>query len=407
MTSDGRDDSLAWASALIVDDQPANVALLERLLRRMGVDRVTGTTDPRETLESYRSSNPDVILLDLHMPHIDGLALLGVLRQEIPADAFVPVVVLTADATDSARTEALDAGATDFLTKPFDHTEVVLRVRNLLRTRQLHTALSRHNADLRSELQTRAAFERRLAEERAERVRRVRQVIDSGSMTMLFQPVVRLDTGATVGVEALARFIATPQRPPDQWFAEAALVGLGVDLEIAAINTALRHLSALPVDEYMALNVSPATISDPQLIQAIGPHAPRVVLELTEHEAFDHYDALLASLDELRRDGVRLAVDDAGSGYAGLRHILRVRPDIIKLDLSLTRGIHTDPARRALAGALVSFGRETRASIVAEGIELPEELQTLRELQVGYGQGFHLGRPGPLARPRGPSIAVA
>ena len=224
---------------------------------------------------------------------------------------------------------------------------------------------------------------------------------------MLFQPVIHLETGTTVGVEALARFIATPQRPPDEWFAEAALVGLGVDLEIAAINAALRHFSALPVDAYMALNVSPTTIGDPRLIESIRPYAERVVLELTEHEAFDRYDILLASINELRRTGVRLAVDDAGSGYAGLRHILRVRPDIIKLDLSLTRGIHADPARRALAGALVSFGRETHASIVAEGIELSEELQTLRELQVGYGQGFHLGRPGPLARPQGHSIAVA
>ncbi len=373
----------------------------------MGVDRTIGITDPRQALEHYRAMGPDLVLLDLHMPHIGGLDLMEALDREIPSDSFVPILVLTADATDRAKQDALGAGATDFLTKPFDHTEVVLRVRNLLRTRFLHVALQSRNANLQLELQRRKQFEIRLAEEREKRLRRIQGLLESGSFTMVFQPVIRLSDGAQVGAEALARFPASPQRPPDEWFAEAALVGLGPELEIAAVKAALAQMSEIPPDTYMAVNVSPSTVGDARLKAAILPHAERVVLELTEHEAVEGYDALLIALNELRECGVRLAVDDAGAGYAGLRHILRVDPDIIKLDIALVHDIDTDPARRALAASLVAFGKETGASIVAEGIERRAEAETVRSLQVGFGQGFHFGRPSQMGGTCGLTRGVA
>ena len=125
----------------------------------------------------------------------------------------------------------------------------------------------------------------------------------------------------------------------------------------------------------------------------------RIVLELTEHTRIDDYPALLEALDELRQHGVRIAVDDAGAGYAGLQQILGLRPDIIKLDVDLTRGIDTDPVRRALAACLVRFGEDTNSVIVAEGIETAAELETLRQLGVPWGQGYLLARPGPLPLP--------
>jgi EAL domain-containing protein (putative c-di-GMP-specific phosphodiesterase class I) len=124
--------------------------------------------------------------------------------------------------------------------------------------------------------------------------------------------------------------------------------------------------------------------------------ARRVVLELTEHDAVTEYDELGTALDRLRDLGIRVAIDDAGSGYSSLQHILRLRPDIIKLDIALTRGIDADPARRALAEALVSFGREIGALITAEGIETAEQLDTLRRIGARYGQGYHLARPAAL-----------
>jgi signal transduction histidine kinase len=138
----------ADAKILIVDDEPANVLLLERLLQQAGYRRLTSTTDARTVLELYRGGQPDLVLLDLMMPHLDGFAVLAQLRAEIPETAYVPVLVLTADVTLEARRKALAAGAHDFLTKPFEAFEVLLRIGNLLATRRLYLALEEHNRTL-------------------------------------------------------------------------------------------------------------------------------------------------------------------------------------------------------------------------------------------------------------------
>jgi len=201
-------------------------------------------------------------------------------------------------------------------------------------------------------------------------------------------------------VEALARFSCEPRRAPDQWFAEAAQVGLGIELELAAIDSALGRLPELPADAFLSVNVSPQTAETPDLGELLqGEPCQRVVLELTEHVKVENYDTLVTAIERLREQGVRLAIDDAGAGFAGLAHILRLRPDIIKLDITLTRGVDRDPIRRALALSLASFARELNATITAEGIESPAELDTLTALGVGWGQGYYLARPGDLPLP--------
>lgn len=393
---DERADRLAAASVLIVDDEAANVSLLERLLRASGAERVHTVTDPRQAATRCLEIAADIVLLDLHMPDHDGFDVMAELGERLPADAFVPVLVLTGDATTSTRDRALQAGAKDFLTKPFDLTEVLLRVHNLLETRSLYVDVQDHNQSLRADLARHAEEERRRAQERQRREARVEKVISNGAMSMVFQPVADLGSGQVVGMEALARFRAEPQRPPDQWFDEAASVGRGVELELLAVDRALDQLAELPEEAFLALNVSPAAVSSTELTPILeGVGDDRLVLELTEHHRVDDYEQLLDALAPLRGAGVRLAVDDAGSGYAGLRHILRLRPDILKLDLTLIRGIDTDPARRALTTAMVTFAAEIDATIVAEGIESDAELDTLRSIGIPWGQGFRLARPGP------------
>ncbi len=226
---------------------------------------------------------------------------------------------------------------------------------------------------------------------------RVRQLLQSDQMTMVFQPIVRLSDGVVLGFEALARIHAAPHRPPDAWFAEALEAGLGAELEMAAISAGLNALDRVPGSAYLSLNVSAATACAAQVPQALtAVDTSRVVLEITEHATVVNYEDLAANLAPLRKRGVRLAVDDAGSGVAGFDHILKLAPEIIKLDIGLTRSIDTSPTRRAMATALVSFGAATGAVIVAEGVETVAELDTLRRLGVGYGQGYLLGRPGPL-----------
>lgn len=227
---------------------------------------------------------------------------------------------------------------------------------------------------------------------------RIARLLRERSLSMVFQPVRDLRDGRLVGVEALARFGVLGADAPDRWFLEAAEVGLGVDLELAALQAALAELPRIPAGAFLSVNVSPDALCSPGLPAVVATADPRrLVLELTEHAPVRDYDRLSAALGELRAQGIRFAVDDAGAGYASLAHILRLAPDLIKLDLLLTRGIDTDPVRRALAVALRDFAEGIGATIVAEGIETAAELGVLTELGIPLGQGFRLGRPGPVA----------
>lgn len=227
-----------------------------------------------------------------------------------------------------------------------------------------------------------------------EKVARVTAVLELGQPHVVYQPIYRSSERRIVGVECLSRFKLEPQRTPDVWFAEAREIGLGVRLELNAILSALDGLRGIPGDFYVALNVSPQTIISGGIdgyIDDLDPH--RVVLEITEHSLVDDYGLLNNRLTALREAGVRVAVDDAGAGYASMRHVLAIHPDIIKLDLSLTRDIDTDSPRRALAAALIEFARQTQSHVVAEGVETASELAALQALGVDDVQGYHLARP--------------
>jgi EAL domain-containing protein (putative c-di-GMP-specific phosphodiesterase class I) len=229
-------------------------------------------------------------------------------------------------------------------------------------------------------------------------VQRIRQMLEAKTVPMAFQPIFDLHRGRVVGVEALARFPSKHLPTPDRWFTEAGEVGLGTDLEILAVRSALASIQALPPGTYLAVNVSPQTLASHRLRRTFdGMRLDRLVLEVTEHAPVDDYPRVIKAFDRLRERGARLAVDDVGAGFASLRHILRLAPDIIKLDIALTRDIDSDPVRRAMTSSLISFARETRACITAEGIETNAELGTLQGLGVSYGQGFCLARPASLA----------
>lgn len=233
-----------------------------------------------------------------------------------------------------------------------------------------------------------------MARERETVAARVRRALAQGQPSMVYQPIFGLEDGGIEGVECLARFDMEPQRPPNEWFEDAAAVGLGVELESAAFSRAFAELGTLPGDFTIAINCSPQAVIGGRLAAALHAEtAHRVVLEITEHSYVENYAALRQALIPLRAVGVRIAIDDTGAGYASMRHILTIDPDIIKLDTSLTRNIHRDRRRRAFAGAMLEFARHTGSTIVAEGVESAEELDTLRELGIKEAQGFHLARP--------------
>jgi EAL domain-containing protein (putative c-di-GMP-specific phosphodiesterase class I) len=222
-------------------------------------------------------------------------------------------------------------------------------------------------------------------------------VLAHGAFAMAFQPIHDLTTLAPVGYEALCRFSAQPYRSPDRWFQDAAEVGLALELELAAIRAAVAAFEQLPRHLGLSVNASPLTAVSGRLASALDPrHLGRTVLEVTEHARVEDYAALHLALAPLKAAGMKVAIDDAGAGYSGLQHIVQLAPEIIKLDMSLTRGVDTDPARRALCSAMIHYARETGSSVVAEGIETHAEMETLRGLGVHRGQGWLLGKPGPL-----------
>ena len=233
--------------------------------------------------------------------------------------------------------------------------------------------------------------------ERSEKERlqnEVEATIASHAFFPVFQPVVDLATGKAVGYEALTRF--EDGRRPDLVFLAANKVGMMVKLETATLREQIRQARRLPKGAWLSLNISPAlAIALIPLLDILAEADRDVVLEITEHAEIEDYPRLMAALDQVR-DRARLAVDDAGAGYAGLRHILELRPHFVKLDISLVRNVDNDPARQAMVIGMAHFATYVGCVLIAEGIETANELTTLKLLGVPFGQGYLLGRPAPV-----------
>ncbi len=195
-------------------------------------------------------------------------------------------------------------------------------------------------------------------------------------------------------MEALSRFNVEPRQGPNVWFDEAWSVGLGPELELAAMRNAMKLLSELPNDAYLSVNLSPETVQTGGFDKLLeGFPGERLVVEITEHAAVEEFELVLDAIKELRKLGARVAVDDLGAGYAGLSQAIRLAPEILKLDNFLIAGIEDDPARQALAFGVSAFSYMTKQILVAEGIETEAALKRLVVLGVEYGQGYLLGRP--------------
>jgi EAL domain-containing protein (putative c-di-GMP-specific phosphodiesterase class I) len=222
---------------------------------------------------------------------------------------------------------------------------------------------------------------------------RIEAIIRDEAFAVAFQPVVDLASSTVVGFEALTRF--EDGTPPDVAFADAETAGLGIELEEATLRAAAKASSRLPRGAWLSMNVSPAMLAaNGHLRTAIAAAERSLVLEITERTPIDDYLAVRSAITELG-DGIRMAVDDAGAGFASLRHIVELMPQFVKLDMGLVRGVDRDPARQALVAGMVYYAAEIGCALVAEGIETEAERRALRRLGVSFGQGFLLGRPSP------------
>jgi PAS domain S-box-containing protein len=221
----------------------------------------------------------------------------------------------------------------------------------------------------------------------------IERIIADRAFSPVFQPIVRLAGREPIWYEALTRF--ADGSPPEGRFADAYAIGLGVELEAATLGSALDRAGELPEGVVLSVNVSPSfVLRNGTLARLLGQATRQIVLELTEREPIDDYAAFrdaIAGLDV----AVDWAVDDAGAGYASLRHIIELRPRYVKLDRGLVAGINADPIRQALVAGMLHFATSTGVELIAEGVETEAERLTLQELGVALGQGFLFGRPGP------------
>ena len=226
---------------------------------------------------------------------------------------------------------------------------------------------------------------------------RIHEALDGGRFRMVYQPIVDLCHGGVVGYEALARFDDPGFPTPAHAFEAASRAGIGVQLELLTMRSALKQLPAVPAGGRLNVNLSAEALMTPSVVDVLLHHAQYPLsVEITEHTQVPDYASLAEPLEHLRRAGVEIVVDDAGAGFANFVHLLKLRPSVIKLDIEIVRGVDRDPMRLALTRSLVGFAIEAKVALVAEGIETDGELQTLRALGVPFGQGFIVGRPAEL-----------
>jgi EAL domain-containing protein (putative c-di-GMP-specific phosphodiesterase class I)/CheY-like chemotaxis protein len=380
-------------SILIADDEQT---VLDTLAAVVGLEPdlevVAEARDASTAIELAAQEQPDVAILDVRMPGGGGpRAAREIIRRSPPTR----VLALSAHEDSTTVLTMLRAGAHGYVVKGDSTQEIVDAIHRCLREEP--TLSGSVTNDLAHALAEGLHQVTQGSRRQRDRHARVRRVIDGDRLSMVFQPIVDLKDGTIAGVEALARVATRPTRPPNEWFAEAAAVGLLLELELAAIRAAVAHLDRLPETCYLSVNISPETIIASELHGLLASlPLERLMLEVTEHAPVDDYAALADALSPLRAQGMRVAVDDAGAGFASLRHIVRLCPDLVKVDLTLIRNIDGDEVRRAVVTALAAFASQIGARIVAEGVETAEEVAALRAIGVRFAQGFHLGVPGAI-----------
>lgn len=377
---------------LIADDQAEIRDALELLVAADPALELVGLAeDAEKAITLARLHQPDVALVDVKMPAGGGARATREIKTCSPATR---VLALSAYGDRNSVFEMLRAGAAGYLVKGASAAEIHAAITRSAQGE--HVLSAAVTADVVHELAEQLARESAGVELVRERAARIRRVLDEGLVAIVFQPIVELHGRRVVGYEALSRFSLDAEMTPAQWFAEAAAVGLGTELELASMRLALEHADSIPAEAFVSINAGPDTVLTPAAAALLANAPDRIVLEMTEHAAVSDYSELNRALHEFRSNGGRVAVDDAGAGFASLRHVLQLAPDMLKIDVSLIGRVRSDRAARALTSALVTFAAEMDQTVVAEGIEDEQTIAVLGELGVDYGQGYHLGRP---ARP--------
>ncbi len=380
---------------LIAEDEPLVAKSLSRLIDlTTGFELVGIAENVDQAIEIVSSKPVDVVISDVRMPAGGGLRLVKEFKLRSPDTR---VLAYSAYSDDRTVSEMLEAGAIGYVVKNGRNAELL---EGLRRAAANEATITGPAADtLLRKIRAKASAPTNASQpESAAEAERIRAAFGAGSLTTVFQPIVSLGDRSPVGAEALSRISALPRQAPDKWFASATSAGLLVEADCAALKVAVATSVALPPQLFASCNATPELVLSGGLQECLeGCDISRLVIEITERAPINDYSVFARALAPLRKAGARIAIDDTGSGFASLRHILRLEPDMIKLDKDLCQGINADPARIALASGLATFAFGIGAPIIAEGIETQAELDVLTALGVQMGQGYLLGRPQALS----------
>ncbi len=375
------------------DESEVREALVALIRSESHFELIGAAADAEEAIMLATRERPEVAVLDVRMPG-GGASASRAIKLGSPD---TKILALSGFGDRAIVLEMLGAGADGFLVKG-DAPSSILRAIQLAAAGRA-TLSAEVTSEVIQELAERMHAGWQSDEHAQSRTTRIQHVLESGALHMVYQPICRLD-GRTDGAEALARFDCEPRRSPDRWFAEAEDAGLLLELEMMALQVSLEAMPQLPEPLFLALNVSPSTLGSEALHRLFsGFDASRIVVEVTEHAPIGDYESLRDSLVQLRKLGVRVAIDDAGAGFASMQHILRLEPEFIKLDRTLIHDIELDRSKQALAAGLISFADGIGALLIAEGVERPAELEMLGKLGVPLAQGHLFARPAPLPVP--------
>lgn len=367
---------------MVVDDDPMVSSSLARLLERAG-HRVTALTEPEEALRTLAARDVDLVLSDIAMPTMTGLEMVRRIREQ---SIDVPIIFITASPQLSDTMRAMELNAFRFLAKPLDRDVLLRTVEDALRWSRL-TRVSGVGPRGHEREDLEAAFQRA-----------------AQGLYMVYQPIVSAQTRETFGYEALMRS-REPSLPSPPAVLDAA-EKLG---HLHALGRRVRKLVAdevtrLQLSHTVFVNLHPADLADPQLFEAqapLSPLGPSVVLELTERASLEGISEIDKRLVDLRAQGFRVAVDDLGAGFAGLSYFARISPDVVKIDMSLTRDVDASPVKQRVVRSMCELAHGLDMLVVAEGIETASEFGCVAKLGVDLVQGYYIARPGPL--PTGPS----
>ncbi len=367
---------------LIVDDDAAVLRACSILLDRAGF-KVDGAPSATRALELLQESTYSVILSDILMEGMSGLDLLRAIRER---DLDTPVVMMTAGPSLATALEAMAYGAHRYLLKPVAPemlVETVTRaslLSDLARLKREAFALQgQANLPVDDRVKLDAAFTRGLRH-----------------LHMVFQPIVSLRQHRTVGFEALVRSGEPEMRNPGVFFDTAGLLARQPELSRAIYSNVAKRAPEIREDLLMFVNVHPPDLLDDSLHGAgspLAPHAHRIVLEITERASIDKMGDVGPIVNDLRRLKYRLAVDDLGTGYAGLASFTQLGPEFVKLDRSLIMGIDKHPTKQRVVQAMYNLCADLGMTVISEGIETKEETATLLTLGADYVQGYLYARP--------------